>query len=81
MHARPATYGNGCPGFDLSPCTLKDWRGLFVRECISGGLTLAEVKAAAGHASLLTLSVYLHVVVEREEVGVLFGVVRRAIAP
>jgi hypothetical protein len=36
--------------------------------------TLAEVKAAAGHASLLTTSVYLHVVVdEREEVGELFG--------
>lgn len=36
--------------------------------------TLAEVKAAAGHASLLTTSVYLHVVVdEREEVGSLFA--------
>lgn len=32
------------------------------------------MKAAAGHASLLTTSVYLHVVVdEGEEVGELFG--------
>ena len=39
-----------------------------------GWRNLAEVKAAAGHASLLTTSVYLHVVVdEREEVGELFG--------
>lgn len=36
---------------------------------------MAEVKAAAGHASLLTTSVYLHVVVdEREEVGELFAI-------
>jgi hypothetical protein len=34
------------------------------------------VKAAAGHANLLTTSVYLHVVVdEREEVGELFGAI------
>ena len=42
-------------------------------HALAGGRTLAEVKAAAGHASLLTTSVYLHVVVdEREEVGELF---------
>jgi hypothetical protein len=37
---------------------------------------LAEVKAAAGHASLLTTGVSLHIVVdEREEVRELFAVV------
>jgi hypothetical protein len=42
---------------------------------MGGGRTLAEVRAAAGHASLLTTSVYLHVVVdERQKVGELFGV-------
>jgi hypothetical protein len=40
---------------------------------MAGGRTLAEVKAAAGHASLLTTSVYLHVAVEDEgKVGDLF---------
>jgi len=38
------------------------------------GRGIGKVKAAAGHASLMTTSVYLHVVVdEREEVGELFG--------
>ena len=31
MRARSATYGNGCPGFDLLPRTFRDWRGFFVR--------------------------------------------------
>ncbi|MCI0627621.1 MAG: hypothetical protein L0387_39225 [Acidobacteria bacterium] len=46
-----------------------------IGHALAGGRTLAEVKAAAGHASLQTTSVYLHVVVdEREDVGELFGV-------
>jgi hypothetical protein len=40
---------------------------------LAGGRTLAEVRAAAGHASLLTTSVYLHVAVEDEgQLGNLF---------
>jgi hypothetical protein len=47
---------------------------MFISHALAGGRTLAEVKAAAGHASLLTTSVYLHVVLdEREEVGSLFA--------
>ena len=45
------------------------------RLAFAGGRTLAKIKAATGHASLLTTSVYLQVVVdEREEVGAPFAV-------
>jgi len=55
--------------------TIHHGRHTFISHALAGGRTLAEVKAAAGHASLLTTSVYLHVVVdEMEEVGELFGV-------
>ena len=44
-----------------------------ISHALAGGRTLAEVKAAAGHASLLTTSVYLHIAVEDEgKVGDLF---------
>jgi site-specific recombinase XerD len=50
-------------------------RHTFVSHALAGGRTLAEVKAAAGHASLLTTSVYLHVVVDEEmTLGSLFEV-------
>jgi integrase len=63
-------------GWDrLRTLTIHHGRHTFISHALAGGRTLAEVKAAAGHASLLTTSVYLHVVVdEREEVGTLFGV-------
>jgi integrase len=61
-------------GWDrLRNLTIHHGRHTFISHALAGGRTLAEVKAAAGHASLLTTSVYLHVVVdEREEVGELF---------
>jgi integrase len=63
-------------GWDrLRTLTIHHGRHTFISHALAGGRTLAEVKAAAGHASLLTTSVYLHVVVdEREEVGDLFGI-------
>jgi len=65
-------------GWDrLRNLTIHHGRHTFISHAVAGGRTLAEVKAAAGHASLLTTSVYLHVVVdEREEVGALFEVNR-----
>jgi integrase len=62
-------------GWDrLKNLTIHHGRHTFISHALAGGRTLAEVKAAAGHASLLTTSVYLHVVVdEREEVGELFA--------
>jgi len=42
---------------------------------LAGGRTLAEVRIAAGHTSLLTTSAYLHVAVDDDgKVGNLFGV-------
>jgi integrase len=61
-------------GWDrLRTLTIHHGRHTFISHALAGERTLAEVKAAAGHASLLTTSVYLHVLVdEREEVGALF---------
>jgi integrase len=45
----------------------------YISHALAGGRTLAEVRADAGHASLLTTSVYLHVAVDDDgEVGTLF---------
>jgi integrase len=65
-------------GWDrLRALTIHHGRHTFISHALAGGRTLAEVKAAAGHASLLTTSVYLHVVVdEREKVGNLFSIVQ-----
>jgi len=54
-------------GWDrLRSLTIHHGRHTFISHALAGGRTLAEVKAAAGHASLLTTSVYLHVAVEDE---------------
>jgi integrase len=62
-------------GWDrLRTLTIHHGRHTFISHALAGGRSLAEVKAAAGHASLLTTSVYLHVVVdEPEELGSLFA--------
>ena len=45
----------------------------FVSHALAGRRSPAEVKSAAGHTSLLTTSVYLHVAVDDDgEVGSLF---------
>jgi integrase len=60
-------------GWDRLRNLIHHGRHTFISHALAGGRTLAEVKAAAGHASLMTTSVYLHVVVdEAEEVGALF---------
>jgi integrase len=63
-------------GWDrLRTLTIHHGRHTFISHALAGGRTLAEVKAAAGHSSLLTTSVYLHVVVdERDEICDLFAV-------
>lgn len=54
-------------GWDrLRELTLHHGRHTFISHALAGGRSLAEVRAAAGHASLVTMSVYLHVVVEDE---------------
>jgi integrase len=57
----------------LRTLTIHHGRHTYVSHALAGGRTLAEVRAAAGHASLLTTSVYLHVAVDDNgELGNLF---------
>jgi integrase/recombinase XerC len=57
----------------LRTLTIHHGRHTYISHALAGGRTLAEVRAAAGHASLLTTSVYLHVAVDDDgEVGSLF---------
>jgi integrase len=57
----------------LRTLTIHHGRHTFVSHALAGGRSLAEVRAAAGHASLLTTSVYLHVAVDDDgELGSLF---------
>lgn len=49
-------------------------RHTFISHALAGGRTLAEVKDAAGHASLITTSIYLHIAVDDDATpGQLFG--------
>lgn len=48
----------------LRSLTLHHGRHTFISHALAGARTLAEVRAAAGHASLVTTSVYLHVAVD-----------------
>lgn len=53
--------------------TIHHGRHTFISHALAGGRTLAEVRDAAGHANVSITSGYLHVAVEDEEVGKLFG--------
>jgi integrase len=72
-HVLPRWFHTTCRvlGWDrLRTLTIHHGRHTFISNALAGEPKLAEVKAAADHASLLTTSVYLHVVVdERDEVG------------
>jgi integrase len=58
----------------LRTLTIHHGRHTYISHALAGGRTLAEVRAAAGHASLLTTSVYLHVAVDDDgELGSLFS--------
>ena len=48
----------------LRVLTIHHGRHTFVSHALAGGRSLAEVKAAAGHTSLVTTSVYLHIAVD-----------------
>jgi len=53
--------------------TVHDGRHSFVSHALAGGRTLAEVRDAAGHASVGTTSIYTHIAVEDDgELGSLF---------
>lgn len=57
----------------LQRLTIHHGRHTFVSHALAGGRTLAEVRDAAGHTSVLTTSIYLHVAIDDDaEVGELF---------
>ncbi|HJZ90098.1 MAG TPA: site-specific integrase [Gemmataceae bacterium] len=59
----------------LRTLTIHHGRHTFVSHALAGGRTLAEVRQAAGHASLITTSVYLHIAVDDDATpGSLFAV-------
>ncbi len=45
----------------------------FISHALAGGRTLAEVRDAVGHANSSITSAYLHVAVEDDAIGSLFG--------
>ena len=53
--------------------TIHHGRHTFISHALAGGRTLAEVRDAAGHSNVSTTSGYLHVAVEDDELGNLFG--------
>ena len=57
----------------LESLTIHHGRHTFISHALAGGRTLAEVRDAAGHANVSITSGYLHVLVEDDGVGDLFG--------
>lgn len=58
----------------LASLTIHHGRHMFISHALAGGRTLAELKAAAGHANLVTTSTYLHIAVDDDgKVGELFA--------
>jgi integrase/recombinase XerD len=57
----------------LATLTIHHGRHTFISHALAGGRTLAEVRDAVGHANISITSAYLHVAVEDEGVGKLFG--------
>jgi integrase/recombinase XerD len=52
--------------------TIHDGRHSFVSHALHGGRSVVEVRAAAGHSSLATTSIYAHLVDTDDKVGNLF---------
>jgi len=57
----------------LELLTIHHGRHTFISHALAGGRTLAEVRDAAGHANVSITSAYLHIAVEDDAVGNLFG--------
>ncbi len=57
----------------LETLTIHHGRHTFISHALAYGRTLAEVRDAVGHANVSITSAYLHVAVEDEAVGRLFG--------
>lgn len=58
----------------LTMLTIHHGRHTFISHALAGDRTLAEVRDAAGHANVSITSAYLHVAVDDDGIGNLFGV-------
>ena len=57
----------------LVSLTIHHGRHTFISHALAGGRTLAEVRDAVGHSNVSITSGYLHVAVDEDAVGALFG--------
>lgn len=57
----------------LATLTIHHGGHTFISHALAGGRTLAEVRDVVGHANISITSAYLHVAVEDDGVGRLFG--------
>ena len=57
----------------LASLTIYHGRHTFISHALAGERTLAEVRDAVGHSNVSITSGYLHVVVDNDNIGVLFG--------
>jgi integrase len=57
----------------LRALTIHHGRHTFISHALAGGRTLAEVRDAAGHSNVSITSGYLHIAVDDQSVGALFG--------
>ena len=62
----------GCNLSERLLASIRRWH-TFISHALAGGRTLAEVRDAAGHSNVTVTSGYLHVAVEDDGVGTLFG--------
>jgi len=61
-------------GWDrLRNLTIHHGQHTFISHALAGGRTLAEVRDAAGHANVNITSGYLHIAVDDDGIGDLFG--------
>ena len=57
----------------LNSLTIHHGRHTFISHALAGGRTLAEVRDAAGHSCVSITSIYLHIAVDDDKPGNLFG--------
>lgn len=58
----------------LRTLTIHHGRHTFISHVLAGDRTLAEVRDAASHANVSITSAYLHIAVDDEGIGNLFGI-------
>ena len=57
----------------LRSLTIHHGRHTFIGHALAGGRTFAEVRDAVGHSNVSITSGYLHIAIDDQEMGSLFG--------